>query len=321
MNLKRIAALFCTAVSVSAFATFSASADDSPTIGFIRGINASPVFSMMECGVRKAANENKAKMLVDGPSEWNINIQMPIVRAMIAQKPDILVYDPNDDTAAAAPIKEALDLGIQVVLVDNAVNDVDVPFLGMDDVQAGRVAGEEVAHLLDGDGKVLLVGTYAANYVPQQRMKGYLEALANYPDIEILEKQFAENDAMKTSQIIQATLAAHPDLEGLIADGDIVGEFVGATLSRLDRMDIHAIAFDASPVQQKWLERGALDGLVAWDPYSLGYDGALVGFDMLAGKSVPSSFDRQPYVLVTRDNMADPAMANHLYTDDCEPKG
>jgi ribose transport system substrate-binding protein len=291
------------------------------TIGFIRGINASPVFSMMECGVRKAALERGAKLIVDGPSEWNINVQLPIIRAMIAKKPAFIVFDPNDDTAAVGPIKEAEALGTKIVLVDNAVTGVNVPYLGMDDVEAGEVAGQALAKAMGGEGKVLLVGTYAANYVPQLRMKGYMAALTKYPKITVLEKQYAENSASKTSQIINATLAVAPDLKGLIADGDIVGEFAGATLANLNRTDIHAFAFDATPAEQKWLQRKALEGLVAWDPYSLGYEGAKVGFDLLDGKEVPKNFSRQPYVLVTRENMNQPGMSNYLYTDDCQPKG
>src|SRR5438445_9971256 len=217
--------------------SLSAMAADT-TIGFIRGITASPVFSMMECGVRKAALEHDAKLIVDGPSEWNINLQLPIIRAMIAKKPAFIVFDPNDDTAAAAPVKEAETQGTKIVLVDNAVKGVEVPYLGMDDVQAGEVAGKALAKAMGGEGKVLLVGTYAANYVPQLRMKGYLAALSKYPKIKVLEKQYAENSASKTAQIISATLAVAPDLKGLIADGDIVGEFAGATLSNLNRKDI-----------------------------------------------------------------------------------
>jgi ribose transport system substrate-binding protein len=85
---------------------------------------------------------------VDGPAEWNVNLQLPIVQAMIAKKPDALIFDPNDDTASAAPVKEAERFGIKAVLVDNAIQGVTAPFLGMDDVQADEVAGRELARMM-----------------------------------------------------------------------------------------------------------------------------------------------------------------------------
>jgi len=151
-------------------------------------------------------------------------------------------------------------------------------------------------------------------------MQGYRRALARYPRITILQKQFAENSADKVSSIVRSTLAAHPDLGGIIADGDIVGEFTGATLSSLKRTDIPAVAFDATPAEQKWLASGALDGLVAWDPYALGYQGATVAFDLLARKPVPTSIPRQSYVFVSRRTMKDPQLGNHLYRYECTPK-
>lgn len=312
------------ALATAMLASSVASSYAAETVALLRGMNNSPVFAMMECGVRKAANERGAKLLADGPAKWDVTLQLPLVRALVAQKPDVLVLDPNSPSQAFADVvNEALKNKAKVVLLDNGLGQYTpegVPYLAMNDLNAGDMLGTEMGKLTGGKGSVLILHITPGIPVVDRRADGIRRGLEKYPEIKILQPQYGENDANKISGIVNSTLSANSDLAGIIAVGDITGEYAAAALTRGGKTDIPLFAFDATPSEMKWLNEGGLDGLAAWNPYQLGYDATKIGFDMLGGKPSPGEVKPQEYKFITRENQHDPELGNYIYKDDCEPR-
>lgn len=315
--MRKIRLLPILALSLSPLA--AAQAADA-TVGFVRGRNADPVFVMMECGVRKAANEAGNTLVVDGPAAWDAQLQVPVVRAMITQQPDAMVLVPNDGLALQQPVKEALANGVKVVTADQPVAGNLVPHVSTDNVEGGRLAARETARLMNDQGTLLIVGVAVGITGTDLRHQGFMEEIAKHPNITVLDKQYAGDSSQKVSSIIRSTLAAHPDLAGIHADATLIGEFTGATLNSLGRTDIPATSFDASPAEVEWLQKGALDGLLPWNPLDVGYRAGRIVNDLLLGKAPPQGEELTPYVFVTRENLSDPAIKPFLYSYECEPK-
>ncbi|MBO6636724.1 MAG: substrate-binding domain-containing protein [Roseitalea sp.] len=305
------------AVALSATVLTTPTLAQNQSVGLVVARTGDPVFAMMECGARRAAMELGFDIQVNGPPEWNAQQQIPIVRAMIASQPDAVVIDPTDAVALQAPLREALDAGMKVVTVDSELGgDLGIPHIGTDGIEGGREAGRQLVDLIHGQGTVLVVGVAPGIAITDQRHAGFMEIMGQHPDITVLEKQFAGDDPGKVSEAIRGALAAHPDLAGIHADATLIGEFVGATLRNLDRADIPAVAFDASPTEVDWLKQGYLDVLLPFNPDELGYLGVHNAAQQLAGEEV-EPLVLKGYFAVTRDNLETPEAQSTIYTFDC----
>lgn len=305
-----------------AAATFIASigsvAAQDKTVGLVVARTGDPVFAMMECGARKAAKEGGIDLSVGGPAEWNAQQQIPVLRAMIANTPKAIVIDPTDSVALQAPLREALAAGIKIVTVDSELGgDLGIPHIGTDGVEGGREAARQLAKLIGEKGTVLVVGVAPGIAITDQRHAGFMEVMKTFPNITVLDKQFAGDSPDKVSAAIKGALAAHPDLAGIHADATLIGEFTGATLRSLGRDDIPAVTFDASPTEVDWLKQGYLDVLLPFNPYELGYLGVKNVEKQLAGETV-EPLVLKGYTPVTRETLESPEAQATIYTFDCK---
>ena len=95
-------------------------------ISFIQGVKGDEFYVSMDCGVEDAAAKFGATVNVQGPDSFDATLQNPIIDAVVASKPDAILIAPNDVEASAGPLQRAQDAGIQVILVDTAVNDTSI---------------------------------------------------------------------------------------------------------------------------------------------------------------------------------------------------
>ncbi len=65
-----------------------ASAQDKVTIALIPGLTADGFYVTMHKGAEAAAKAVGAELIYQGAAEWNVSLQVPILDAVIAKKPD-----------------------------------------------------------------------------------------------------------------------------------------------------------------------------------------------------------------------------------------
>jgi ABC-type sugar transport system substrate-binding protein/ABC-type branched-subunit amino acid transport system substrate-binding protein len=158
------------------------------------------------------------------------NQQISDIENFIEQSPDAIVVEPLGRAASVAVIERAVDAGIPVVLCangiesDNFTSRVDVDFY-----EVAYRSGDGLAQLLGGEGKVVFFNGIAGVDSTETWRAAALDALANYPDIEIVAEEYAGWNIADAKQKMEALMAAHPDIAGVWAGG---GEMaLGAALA------------------------------------------------------------------------------------------
>lgn len=171
-----------------------------------------------EC--RKGMEAEMAKLGVKaeflGPAVSDATKQVEIFETVIARKPAAIAVSPNDPNTVTASIKKAMDLGIPVITWDaDAPDSARILYIGTDNTAAGRTAGEEMAKAIGGKGKIAIINGALTALNAKQRTDGFKEAIAKYPDIEIVADEPTEDSPDKALSISEQLLQAHPDLVGL----------------------------------------------------------------------------------------------------------
>jgi ribose transport system substrate-binding protein len=289
-------------------------------VTLIQGITADEFYISMACGAQKAADETGAELDVQAGERWDHAIQTSLLNAVVQAKPDAILIAPNDRTAMIAPIQAAIDAGIAVFTVDTKIEaDIALANIASDNVEGGRIAARALAELIGNKGKVYVQNTIAGTSTTDQRVQGFEEAIAEFPDIEYVGKDYNNDDPTTAASQTAAKLQQHPDLAGIFGTNLFSAEGAATAVREAGKQGvIKIVGFDAGPKQVADLQNEIVDVLIAQHPYDIGYTAVTMAVDYLNTKTAPTEkVITTGYSVVTRDNMDEPDIKTYLYVADC----
>lgn len=181
-------------------------------------------------GFHAAGDSLGVKTTYLGPVEYDPVAQMRILEELIASKPAGIMIFPADDQSLNDTLKQAMASGIPVVVVNHDVNDPTARygFVGPDNVNVGRIGGQAAVKFMNGKGKVGFVTT--TNPAHGQRVSGYKEVFAKYPEIEIVGSVDEQSDPNVALAAATQLIQAHPDLTMAIGIDATAGAAIGRAL-------------------------------------------------------------------------------------------
>jgi ABC-type sugar transport system substrate-binding protein len=161
------------------------------------------------------------------------NQQISDIENFIEQQPDAIVVEPLGRASSTAVIRRAIEAGIPVVLCANGIEGEDFTTrVDIDFYEVAYRSGEGLAKLMDGKGTVVFFNGIAGVDSTETWRAAALDALAQYPDIEIIAEEYAQWNIATAKQKMEALMAAHPQIDGVWAGG---GEMaLGAALAFQD---------------------------------------------------------------------------------------
>lgn len=279
-----------------------------------------PFFNPMACGAKSVIEPEGGKLSVTAPqTPGDIPGMVQLVNAAIAKKPDAIIIDPVDPEAFTPALTKAREKGIKVILLDNTLGDDDAydAAVATDNLQGGKLAGEEMVRALDGAGKVLTLGGIPGQGTLEARAKAFRDEIAAAPGMEDLGVEYSGQDITKAAGIVAATLAKDPDLAGIWATS--YNEMAGAlsALRRADKLDqVTLISFDTTEDQVEMVRTGELHALIGLSASGMGSRGAEVAYEIFDGNQVERD-ELSPTLLITKDNVDTPEAEEYFYTTDC----
>jgi len=184
----------------------------------------------------------------------DVTRQINDIEDLIQKKIDILLINPTDSVGVGGVVGEAKKAGIVVVELDAQASGPIDSFVGSKNYDAGRLAGEFLAKHLNGKGKVAILDGIPV--VPiLERVKGFSEAIAKYPDMSIVATQNGKQERSVALSVTENMIQANPDLAGMFSVND--GGAMGA-LSAIEasKKDIALVSVDGLPEAVKAIEAG-----------------------------------------------------------------
>ena len=250
------------------------STGDELTVAFVPGVTQNPYFSTIRQAMVEVGNENGIKVDYQGTPNFDPAQQTKVLDAVLAQRPDLLVLAPTDPVALRAPVERFLRAKIPVIIVDGALTDDSdlVSTIQGDGVQGGNVAGAQMAKLVGGSGTVAIINIVAGNINLDARVKGFKDALAEAaPQVKIAPIQNAGGNPSGSQAAARSLLVAYPDLKGIFGVTEVNAEGAAAALKAAGKTGtVPVIAYDATPLEVKYLESGQIQYLVAQDARGVG---------------------------------------------------
>jgi ABC-type sugar transport system substrate-binding protein len=292
----------------------------SKTVQLIVGVKDDPFYITMICGAQEEAKKQGVKFSSNGSAQWDVSQQRPIIDSVASTKPAALLISPVDSDALSPDLKQMQGAGTKVVLVDTTVSDssIGVSRISSDNEAGGKTAADALAKEMGDKGSAIVISVKPGVSTTDARIKGFQDQIkSTHPNITLLPVQYDNDDPAKAAQLIQSTVAAHPDLAGVFADNVKTAEGVAAGVNQAGKKGaIKISAFDAGPQQVQDLKSGTVQVLIAQDPGNIGVQGVQQAVAAIQGKSVQASIGTT-LVAITASNMNDPNVSKYFYKGSC----
>jgi ribose transport system substrate-binding protein len=285
------------------------------TIALIPGLTTDGFYITMNKGAKEAADKLGVELIFQGAPEFNPTLQIPVLNAVIARKPDAILIAPTDKQQLIAPLKRAMDAGIKIITVDTFIGengqyqtgkgDADFPlsYVASDNVEGGRVGARALAAAIGNKGKVYVSNVKPGISTTDQREQGFKEEIKKFSGITLLETQYNDNDANKAASQLAAVLARNSDLAGVFGANlfSAVGASTGVKTSN-KRGVVNVVAFDCPESIINDIKTGDIDIAICQRPAEMGAVGVQYAVDVLNGKKVPTRYGTG-YTVISKSNV------------------
>ncbi|MEJ5250655.1 MAG: sugar-binding protein [Chthonomonadetes bacterium] len=232
----------------------------------------SPFWDPMEVGMRKAAEELGCEAISRRPTTDSPALQRQIIEEYQAQKVDGIGISVIESDTIGPVIDELMNSGIKVITFDSdAANSKRIAYIGTNNFEAGKAAGEAAKKLLPEGGKVFgFVGNQNAPNA-RERIAGFKEAIKG-TNIVLVDVFDDNKDPAKARANVENVLQAHKDVKMLLGLFSYDGPQIAAAVKEAGVRDkVKILCFDAEPETINHLKRGEIDATVVQKPYEFGY--------------------------------------------------
>jgi ribose transport system substrate-binding protein len=179
----------------------------------ISALGANSYFYDHKLGLKLAGEFFGVETEYKGPSDLNMQAMIQSIELAVAQNPGGIMVIGFEESLNNA-VNKAVDAGIPVVTLDSDLpNSKRVAFIGTGNYDAGYLGGKTLGKLLDGKGKVAIMTKVGQSNL-EERVRGYKDALALYPGIEVVRIGDTKSDITLSAQVAVSIISAIPDLAG-----------------------------------------------------------------------------------------------------------
>src|SRR5215471_634259 len=181
-------------------------------------------------------------------------------------------------------------------------------YVGTNNVDAGRQAGQLIKDVLPSGGKIMLfVGKLDARNA-QERIQGIKEVLRD-SQIEILDVRTDDADDVRAKSNAADTLVRYPDVNGLVGLWSYNGPAILNAVKEAKKAgQVKIVTFDEADETLAGIREAAIFATVVQQPFEFGYQAIKLMAQTLKGdKSVipPNKQIVIPTLVVNKDNVED----------------
>lgn len=267
MNKKAISILLTAAMGVSVLAagTVTVSAaekKDKYVIGMSQCNLGEPWRVAMNDQIAMAAEKHPEFEVIFADAAQDNSKQIADIENFVQMGVDLIITSPNEATPLTNAVSAAYDAGIPVILLDRKIDgDKYTQFIGADNVDMGRIAGEYVADtLLPDGGKVCEIKGLEGTSGGIDRDNGFREGIKKNDKIEIVAVNNADWLREKAITVAEEMLQTNDEIDLFLALNDPMAEGAYIAAKNAGREgDILFVGFDGLPTPDGGI-RSVMDG-------------------------------------------------------------
>jgi ribose transport system substrate-binding protein len=251
----------------------------------------------------KAAEMNAETFMLAPQSGSDIEGQMGMIQDVLTQDVNAIILSTHDENAAAPLVKQAVDKGIAVIIVNSDIANFPTAVHGVVGYSQRRGTFKEgmyVLGMVDSQAKVgVLEGL--PGYHSTERIGGYLDAFEPFPDMEIVASLPTEWNVETGNSAMTDLLQAHPEVQVVVTANDYIAIGAAKAAEALGRNDVLIFGNDGDTTGLEDIAAGRWTATVNTTPFVMGQVVLEVAMDCLNGE-YPGGWTETPTVIVDETN-------------------
>jgi rhamnose transport system substrate-binding protein len=245
-----------------------------------------PWWVRAEEGAKRAAQELGIEVVFTAPEREDAARQVDVFNDVI-NNGAVAAVDP---ATLARPISKAIKDGVPVFGFDIGAPGTDALYTasGWEAVSSGTNIGKGLAEEIGGKGKVAILTGGLGSPLLAARQKAVEDALAAFPDIQVVGVYASDNDFAVALSQAESVLQAHPDLAGfasVVTTGVPASVQAAVNAGKEGKVAIWGVAMpqqNAEAVKKGWAK-----GALALDPGQMTYLGVLMAHRYATAGTLP----------------------------------
>jgi ribose transport system substrate-binding protein len=265
------AALAVSAAGISAPASAQESeygpADAKYTYYWISNKANLPLFVQYDyVGMKRIAEELGVRVVVAGPTDFDVPGFIAAVDQVCAQKPSGVSVVGGWDPSLTESVKKCMEQGVPTVVDDGDLPDSGrLAYIGTNWTQVGVAQAKKMMEMLPDGGKLGMMSIINAGNMREAvaGFTAYIEANGG-GKYNIVANEDDGGDAQKAAQVTAAIIAANPDIAGLAGFDSESGAGIVTALREAGKNpgDVKVTAMEQTPDFFKTAKEGWVDGIV-----------------------------------------------------------
>ena len=279
-------------------AATTAARADGETIAVFTKNQTNPFFQNVRVGTENAAKQLGAKVIQYVPTKPDsIPEQLSQIEDVIVKKPDAVVFIPVDYKAMVPGVEKMNAAGIPVVnTTDRMAGGKIVTFVGINDYQVGVTTAKSLLNAIKGKGNVVLIEGVKGSISNQDRVRGFNDALKEFPNVKLLASQPGNFQRLNALQVMENLMQSFPEIDGVLAANDAMAIGVIEALDAANRKSV-VVGINGTKEAVDAIKAGKLLASGQADPFMQGCLGALAALRYLRQQPVPSEMRLKPSVI------------------------
>ncbi len=262
----------------------------------------SPFFIDLKSGAEEAADQLNIELIVQAPErEIDVEKQMQIIENLIQTRVDVICVSPSGSKELIPAIAKANRAKIPVIIVDTRIDEMAAKkegvkyatFIGSDNHQGGKIAGEYIAKLYIENVNVAVLEGIPGHETGDSRLRGFQDGIKNFTHVKVVASQPANWERDQGYNVMQNILQAHPDIQAVFACNDMMalGAMEAVRAAGMSSQ-IKIVGFDAIDEARKEIAANNLEASIAQNPAEMGKLAIVTAVKILKNEPVP------PYIPV-----------------------
>ncbi len=270
-------------------------------------------------GMKRVAEELGVRVIVAGPTDFDLPGFIAAVDQVCAQKPSGVSVVGGWDPSLTESVKKCLASGVPTVVDDGDLPDSGrLAYIGTNWTQVGVAQAKEMMKQLPNGGKIAMMSIINAGNM-REAVAGFQAYMAanGGGKYNIVANEDDGGDAQKAAQVTAAVIAANPDIAGFAGFDSESGAGIVTALREAGKKpgEIKVTAMEQTPDFFKTANEGWVSGIVVQNRELFIYYAVKMLHDYNTnglktaglgaadgGRAIPDSLDTG-VLMVTKDNV------------------
>jgi ribose transport system substrate-binding protein len=297
---------------------FSSCAERPQEIAVIPRTTSTTLWEAEHAGAEYAARKYRLQIRWNAPTrEDDVQQQISMVDHVVHRKCRGLILAPDQPLALMVPVQRAIAAGIPTVVIVSELllpPQANLAYVINDDELTGRMGAQRIAKILNGHGRIAIVGIDPQAPSSLSIIRSFTAELEQHsPEISVVDRSVGADSDLDSEATVNQVILSHPEINAIFSLNSLgtTGAYLALKAHSLTGQ-VKVVGVQQSTELAAALRAHQIDSLIAINTYQMG----ILGIELLVHpSSFPSHVIKLSPFLVTSQNVDAPESRTFITND------